>query len=49
MKRAAKWFAVAATVGMFIVLIMGTTVTNTGSSEGCGRSWPLCHGKFIPA
>jgi cytochrome c oxidase assembly protein subunit 15 len=48
MKRAAKWFAVAATVGMFIVLIMGTTVTNTGSSEGCGRSWPLCHGQFIP-
>lgn len=48
MKRAAKWFAVAATVGMFIVLLMGATVTNTGSSEGCGRSWPLCHGQFIP-
>lgn len=33
---------------MFIVLMMGSTVTNTGSGEGCGRSWPLCHGKFIP-
>jgi heme a synthase len=49
MERAAKILAVAATVGMFLVLIMGATVTNTGSSEGCGNSWPLCHGEFIPA
>jgi heme a synthase len=48
MERAAKWLAVAATIGMFIVLLMGATVTNTGSSEGCGKSWPLCHGEFIP-
>ncbi|MCC6316028.1 MAG: heme A synthase [Thermomicrobiales bacterium] len=43
-----KRLGVAATVGMFIVLLMGATVTNTGSAEGCGRSWPLCHGQFIP-
>lgn len=48
MVRVAKWLAVAATVGMFLVLLMGATVTNTGSAEGCGRSWPLCQGKFIP-
>ena len=48
MERAAKGFSVAATVGMFLVLLMGATVTNTGSAEGCGRSWPLCHGEFIP-
>ena len=48
MERAAKGFAVAATIGMFLVLLMGATVTNTGSSEGCGASWPLCHGEFIP-
>jgi cytochrome c oxidase assembly protein subunit 15 len=46
--RLLKFFAVAATVGMFIVLLMGATVTNTGSGEGCGKSWPLCHGQFIP-
>lgn len=40
--------AIAATIGMFLVLIMGTTVTNTGSAEGCGRDWPLCHGDFVP-
>jgi cytochrome c oxidase assembly protein subunit 15 len=48
MRAFTKWLAVAGAVGMFVVLIMGATVTNTGSAEGCGRSWPLCHGQFIP-
>jgi cytochrome c oxidase assembly protein subunit 15 len=33
---------------MFLVVMMGATVTNTGSAEGCGRSWPLCKGQLIP-
>jgi cytochrome c oxidase assembly protein subunit 15 len=33
---------------MFLVLIMGAAVTNTGSAAGCGRSWPLCNGQFVP-
>src|SRR5437867_3514809 len=33
---------------MLLVLIMGAAVTNTGSAEGCGRSWPLCNGQFVP-
>jgi heme a synthase len=33
---------------MFAVLVMGAAVTNTGSAEGCGRSWPLCNGQFVP-
>ena len=49
METTVRRLSVAATIGMFLVLIMGATVTNTGSSEGCGRSWPLCHGEFIPA
>ena len=48
MRRGLKIVAVAATVGMFIVLLMGATVTNTGSAQGCGKSWPLCQGRFIP-
>lgn len=48
MLRFVRRIGVATTVGMFIVLLMGATVTNTGSAQGCGRSWPLCHGKFIP-
>ncbi len=35
-------------LGMFVVLIAGDTVTDTGSEHGCGASWPLCHGQFIP-
>ncbi|HZT96357.1 MAG TPA: heme A synthase [Chloroflexota bacterium] len=43
-----KPLAVLAAAGMWIVLIMGATVTNTGSQTGCGPSWPLCRGRFIP-
>jgi cytochrome c oxidase assembly protein subunit 15 len=40
--------AVLTSVGMFVVLVMGATVTNTGSAQGCGQSWPLCNGQFVP-
>jgi cytochrome c oxidase assembly protein subunit 15 len=48
MYRLLRILAVATTMGMFLVLVMGATVTNTGSEHGCGRSWPLCHGQLIP-
>lgn len=47
-RTAAVTLAAAAAAGMWIVLVMGATVTTTGSAEGCGRQWPLCRGKFIP-
>jgi cytochrome c oxidase assembly protein subunit 15 len=47
-RATAVWLAAAAAIGMLIVLVMGATVTNTGSAQGCGRQWPLCQGKFIP-
>ena len=47
--KLARWLAAAAAIGMFVVLIMGATVTNTGSQAGCGKSWPLCNGKFVPS
>ena len=49
MERALKRLSIIGTIGMFTVLLMGATVTDTGSNEGCGRSWPLCHGGFLPA
>lgn len=49
MQRYVKWLAVASTFIMVLVIIQGSLVTTTGSAEGCGNSWPLCHGKFIPA
>ncbi len=33
---------------MFVVLIAGFLVTETGSAQGCGRHWPLCDGHFTP-
>jgi heme a synthase len=46
--RALKWFAVLTTIGMLLILLGGALVTKTGSGMGCGRSWPLCDGKFVP-
>lgn len=34
---------------MVFVQIGGALVTKTGSADGCGDSWPLCHGQLIPA
>jgi cytochrome c oxidase assembly protein subunit 15 len=48
MRRVTKWLAIAAAAVMVLVIIQGSLVTTTGSAEGCGQSWPLCHGKFIP-
>lgn len=42
-------FAIATAIGMLIVLLMGARVTATGSADGCGNDWPLCHGSFLPA
>lgn len=47
-RKAVKRLSAIAAAGMFLVLVMGTVVTNTGSAQGCGRSWPLCNGKLIP-
>ncbi|HZV48187.1 MAG TPA: COX15/CtaA family protein [Candidatus Dormibacteraeota bacterium] len=47
-KRAVFTLGIATAVGMFLVLVMGATVTSTGSATGCGRDWPLCQGRFIP-
>lgn len=46
--RGLKGLAVITTVFMFLVVFVGTMVTKTGSGDGCGRSWPLCEGQFLP-
>lgn len=48
MHRALKWLSVLTTIGMLFILIGGALVTKTESGMGCGRSWPLCHGKLVP-
>ena len=48
MRSLVKPLSLITTIGMFVVVVMGATVTNTGSATGCGRSWPLCNGQLIP-
>lgn len=48
MKLSLKWFAVLTTIGMLFILLGGALVTKTQSGMGCGRSWPLCNGQWIP-
>ncbi|WP_318241639.1 COX15/CtaA family protein [Sporosarcina quadrami] len=43
-----KWFGVASTIGMLLILLGGALVTKTESGMGCGRSWPGCNGQLIP-
>lgn len=47
--RLYRLLAWMSSIGMFLVLLAGALVTNTGSGRGCGDDWPLCNGKFIPA
>lgn len=49
MGKMLRLFGVLATVGTYIILVMGAIVTKTGSGEGCGDTWPLCHGELIPS
>ena len=47
-KKNLKWLSVLATVIMAFVQLGGALVTKTGSADGCGSDWPLCHGAFLP-
>ena len=48
MNKKLKLFSILTTIGMIIVLLQGALVTKTESGQGCGDSWPLCHGQVIP-
>lgn len=43
-----KFFAVISSLLMLMLLLGGALVTKTDSGDGCGNSWPLCHGQWIP-
>ncbi|MGY3481233.1 MULTISPECIES: COX15/CtaA family protein [Staphylococcus] len=47
-KKNLKWLSVLAAIIMAFVQLGGALVTKTGSADGCGSDWPLCHGAFLP-
>ncbi|NET33941.1 MAG: heme A synthase, partial [Cyanothece sp. SIO1E1] len=48
MNKLMKALAIASTIGILLVVLAGALVTKTGSAEGCGANWPLCHDEIIP-
>lgn len=48
MNRGLKRLSLIAIANMYLVLIAGALVTSSGSADGCGESWPLCHGTWLP-
>ncbi|NMO95621.1 COX15/CtaA family protein [Paenibacillus lemnae] len=44
-----KWLSYITCLIMFLATFGGMVVTKTESGLGCGREWPLCNGKFVPA
>ncbi|MDR6224563.1 COX15/CtaA family protein [Desmospora profundinema] len=49
MKRILRGISVAGVIGTFLILIQGALVTKTGSGQGCGNTWPFCHGEVFPS
>ncbi len=39
----------AAAVCVWLLIVLGGIVRVTGSGTGCGRSWPVCNGRWLPA
>lgn len=40
--------AVITCIGSYFIVLLGTLVTTTNSGQGCGGTWPFCHGQIIP-
>ena len=49
MYRNLKIVAAITTIMMVFVQVGGALVTKSGSADGCGQSWPLCHGQILPS
>ncbi|EGL84212.1 cytochrome oxidase assembly [Caldalkalibacillus thermarum TA2.A1] len=49
MNKLLKVLGILATVGIMLVILAGVVVTKTGSGDGCGPNWPLCHGQLFPS
>ena len=46
--RFLKILAIITVICAYIMIVLGVLVSTTGSGQGCGNSWPFCHGEIIP-
>jgi len=46
--KALRAVSLANTVTMLLAVLWGSWVTSSDSGDGCGASWPLCKGTFMP-
>jgi cytochrome c oxidase assembly protein subunit 15 len=46
--RLIRIFAIITSAGAYLMVILGVLVTATDSGQGCGKTWPFCHGQIIP-
>ncbi|HJT59475.1 MAG TPA: heme A synthase [Ktedonobacteraceae bacterium] len=47
-QRLIRIFAIITSIGAYVIIILGVLVTTSGSGQGCGNTWPFCHGQIIP-
>lgn len=47
-RRLMEIFSLIACFVSYLTLLLGATVTKTDAGEGCGQTWPFCHGVIIP-
>ncbi|GCE15879.1 COX15/CtaA family protein [Tengunoibacter tsumagoiensis] len=43
-----RTLAIITAFGAFTMVLLGALVTKTDSGQGCGQTWPLCHGQLLP-
>jgi heme a synthase len=47
-RRLVRILAVITSFGAYFMVLLGVLVTASGSGQGCGNTWPFCHGEIIP-
>ncbi|EGK14162.1 heme A synthase [Kroppenstedtia eburnea] len=49
MNRTIRGMSILGAAGTLLIVLMGALVTKTGSADGCGNTWPFCHGEIFPS
>ncbi len=44
-----KPLVLGSAISVYLLLLLGSIVSSTGSGLGCGPDWPLCRGQLIPS